>query len=66
MKKHLIIASYDGISTHYCGIGTTMEDTISSLNDLVDSKKIKISLVYISADPKGKAFKQKRLQNSIY
>lgn len=65
MGKHLIIASYDGISTYYCGIGTTMQDTISSLEDLVNSEKIKISLVYISADPHGKVFNQKRLQDSV-
>ena len=56
MEKHLIIASYDGIDTYYCGIGTTMQDTISSLSDLVNSEKIKISLAYISADPDGKVF----------
>ncbi len=65
MGKHLIIASYDGISTYYCGIGTTIQDTISSLNDLVDSEKIRISLAYISADPDGKVFSQKHLQDSV-
>jgi len=56
MGKHLIIVSYDGIGTYYCGIGTTMQDTIASLNELVNSEKIKISLAYISADPDGKVF----------
>lgn len=65
MGKHLIIASYDGISTHYCGVGTTIQDTISSLEDLVKSEKIQISLAYISADPKGKVFNHERLQSSI-
>ncbi len=65
MERHLIIASYDGISTYYCGIGTTMQDTIASLNELVNSEKIKISLAYISADPNGKAFSQKHLQESV-
>ena len=65
MAKHLIITSYDGISTYYCGIGTTMQDTIASLNDLVNSEKIKISLAYISADPNGEVFNQKRLHDSI-
>jgi len=65
MKKHLIIVSYDGISTYYCGIGTTMQDTIASLDELVNSEKIKISLAYISADPDGEAFNQKCFQNSI-
>lgn len=65
MAKHLIIASYDGISTYYCGIGTTMQDTIYSLNELADSEKIKVSLAYISADPNGEAFSQERLKDSI-
>ena len=65
MKKHLIIASYDGISTYYCGIGTTMRDTIFSLRDLVSSEKIKISLAYISTDPAGKAFNHERLRESV-
>jgi len=65
MGKHLIIASYDGISTHYCGVGQTIQDTISSLEDLVNSEKIKISLAYISADPDGKVFNQRHLQDSI-
>ncbi len=65
MKKHLIIASYDGISTHYCGVGTTTQDTISSLMDLLKSKKIKISLAYISANPNGKVFNQKSLKSSV-
>jgi len=65
MGKHLIIAAYDGISTYYCGIGTTIQDTVSSLKDLTDSEKIKVSLAYIAADPNGKVFDEKRLQSSI-
>lgn len=65
MRKHLIIVSYDGISTYYCGIGTTMQDTIASLNELVNSEKIKISLAYISADPDGKVFSHRHLQDSV-
>lgn len=65
MKKHLIIASYDGISTYYCGIGTTIQDTIASLNDITDSEEIKISLAYVSADPKGSVFNKECFQNSF-
>lgn len=65
MKKHLIIASYDGISTHYCGVGTTTQDTIFSLMNITDAKKIKISLAYISADPNGKVFDQNSLKRSM-
>jgi len=42
-----------------------MQDTISSLSELADSEKIKISLAYIVADPKGKAFNQERLKKSM-
>ncbi len=65
MGKHLIIASYDGISTYYCGIGTTMQDTIASLGELADSERVKISLAYISADPDGEVFHKKRFQDSL-
>lgn len=65
MGKHLIITSYDGISTYYCGIGTTMQDTIASLDELTDSEKIKISLAYISADPNGDIFNTKHFQDSF-
>jgi len=65
MKKHLIIVSYDGISTYYCGIGTTIQDTIASLNELTNSEKIKISLAYVSANPKKDVFNKKRYQNSL-
>lgn len=56
MKKHLIIASYDGINCHYCGVGTIIRNTIFSLRDIVEKKKIKVSLACVSADPKGKVF----------
>ena len=64
MGKHLILASYDGICTHYCGVGQTLQDTLASLKNLVRSENIKISLAYISADPDGKAFDQNRFQES--
>jgi glycosyltransferase involved in cell wall biosynthesis len=64
MRKHLIIASYDGISTHYCGVGQTVQDTLASLGDVVDPKIIRISLAYIAADPKGKAFDRERFRDS--
>lgn len=56
MKKHLIIASYDGINTHYCGVGTIIRNTIFALKDFAVKEGIKVSLAYVSADPKGKVF----------
>ncbi len=64
MKKHLIIASYDGISSFYCGPGTTMQDTIYALRDITNTNKIKISLAYISINPKGEIFNNNCLQVS--
>jgi len=64
MKKHLIIASYDGISSFYCGPGTTIQDTLATLNDITHSKKIKISLAYVSVDPEGEVFNKSCLQTS--
>jgi glycosyltransferase involved in cell wall biosynthesis len=56
MGKHLIIASYDGINTHYCGVGTIIRNTIFTLRDFANKENIKVSLAYISANPKGKVF----------
>ena len=56
VKKHLIVASYDGISTHYCGVGTIIRNTIQTLSDFAESKKIKVSLAYISTAPNGTVF----------
>lgn len=63
MRKHLIIASYDGISTFYCGVGQTVQDTLAVLGDVVNSE-IKVSLACISADPQGKAFNMQRHHES--
>lgn len=63
--KHIIIASYDGISTHYCGVGTIIRNSIYALNDITDSQKLKISLAYISTDKKGKVFNMGCFQQSI-
>ncbi len=65
MQSHIVIASYDGISTHYCGVGTTVQDTISTLSDLANTKKLKVSLAYISTDPRGKVFDQAALEKSM-
>lgn len=65
MKKHLIIASYDGISTHYCGIGTTMQDTIAAIKDISKGSDFKVSLAYINPNPKGDIYDLEKLQNSL-
>lgn len=58
MGKHLIIASYDGINTHYCGVGTIIRNTVFALRDFANKEKIKVSLAYVSANPNGKVFNE--------
>ncbi len=65
MSKHLIIASYDGISTYYCGVGTIIRNTVFSLSDFARSKNIKVSLAYISTDPNGKVFNSACFKDSL-
>ena len=65
MSKHLIIASYDGISTHYCGVGTIIRNTVYTLSRIVDSQKIKVSLAFVATDKNGKVYNQTCFQESI-
>jgi glycosyltransferase involved in cell wall biosynthesis len=65
VKKHLIIASYDGINTHYCGVGTIIRNTIFALKDFAKKENIKVSLACVSADPKGKVFSKTCFKDSI-
>lgn len=56
MVKHLVIASFDGVATHYCGVGTVVRNMIKVLNEIAGPARVRISLAYISADPEGKVF----------
>lgn len=55
MKKHLVIATYDGIGTHYSGVGTIAKNIINALSNFNDSH-IKISIAYINVDKQSKIF----------
>lgn len=65
MGKHLIIASYDGINTHYSGVGTIIRNTIFALRDFANGKKIRVSLAHVSADPKGRVFNEECFKDSL-
>lgn len=56
MKKHLVIATYDGIGTYYSGVGTIAKNIVNALNDLLDSSDIKVSIAYINVDKQSKVF----------
>lgn len=50
MKKHLVIATYDGIGTHYSGVGTIAKNIVDSLNEITETKDFKVSVAYINVD----------------
>lgn len=56
MKKHLIIATYDGIGTHYSGVGTIAKNIINALSNLSEKLDIKISIAYVNVDKQAKVF----------
>ena len=56
MKKHLVIATYDGIGTHYSGVGTIAKNIINALNGSLGSSDIKVSIAYINVDKQSKVF----------
>jgi len=56
MKKHLVIATYDGIGTHYSGVGTIAKNIVDSLNEITETKDFKVSIAYINIDKASKVF----------
>jgi len=64
MKKHLIIATYDGINTHYSGVGTIAKNIINTLSDFADSAELRVSIAYIEADKKSKVFNRECFEAS--
>ena len=58
MRKHLIIATYDGIGTHYSGVGTIAKNLIDALSSLTDFIPIKVSIAYVNVDKTSRVFNQ--------
>ena len=56
MKKHLIIATYDGVGTHYSGVGTIAKNIVNSLNEIKETKDFKVSVAYVNVDKKSGVF----------
>jgi len=63
MKKHLIIATYDGIGTHYSGVGTIAKNIVSALNDF-NGDQLKVSIAYVDIDKTVKVFNQECFEAS--
>lgn len=57
-RKHLVIATYDGVSTHYSGVGTIAKNIINSLKDSIDTSNFKVSIAYINTNKNSKVFNE--------
>lgn len=64
MRRHLIIATYDGIGTHYSGVGTIAKNMVDSLSDLSDQIEIKVSIAYVNVDKHSKVFNKQCLKSA--
>lgn len=64
MKKHIIIATYDGIGTHYSGVGTIAKNIVAGLDKLSENVQLKVSIAYIDVDKTSKVFNRKCFEAS--
>lgn len=55
-KKHIVIATYDGIGTYYCGVGTIAKNLVSGFSKLADTEDVRVSIAYINVDKESKIF----------
>jgi hypothetical protein len=56
VKRHLIIATYDGIGTHYSGVGTIAKNIVTALTSLTGNISLRVSIAYINVDKTSKVF----------
>ncbi|MDO8572486.1 MAG: glycosyltransferase [bacterium] len=56
MRKHLVIATYDGIGTHYSGVGTIAKNIVDALDESSNDLKLKVSIAYINVDKQSRVF----------
>lgn len=63
MKKHLVIATYDGIGTHYSGVGTIAKNIIGALNNFTDDQ-LRVSIAYVNVDKNSKVFNKECFEAS--
>ena len=65
MNKHIIIATYDGIGTHYSGVGTIAKNIIFALFALSEKYDFRVSIAYINVDKSSKFFNKSCFQESL-
>src|SRR3989344_6373230 len=64
MKRHLIIATYDGIGTHYSGVGTIAKNLVDVLGELSKDFELRVSVAYINVDHNSKVFNKQCFDNA--
>jgi len=55
-RKHLVFVTYDGVATHYSGVGTISKNIINSLRDFKSFDNLKVSIAYVNVDKNSKVF----------
>jgi hypothetical protein len=63
-KKHIIIATYDGIATYYCGVGTIAKNFVRGFGALLNNDDIRVSIAYINVDKKSKVFNEQCFEDA--
>lgn len=64
MRKHIIIATYDGIGTHYSGVGTIAKNLVFALTRLSYKYDFRVSIAYINVDKQSKVFNKQCFEDS--
>jgi glycosyltransferase involved in cell wall biosynthesis len=64
MKKHLIIATYDGVGTYYSGVGTIASNIVNTLRDF-DDDQLRVSIAYVDVDQNAKVFNKECFMAAI-
>src|SRR3989338_3843357 len=65
MKKHIIVATYDGIGTNYSGVGTIAKNLIFTLSALSEKYDFRVSIAYINVDKPSRVFNKSCFQESM-
>ncbi|MCI0619570.1 hypothetical protein L0Y40_00845 [Candidatus Wolfebacteria bacterium] len=64
MKKHIVIATCDGIGTHYSGVGTIAKNLVFALTKLSDRHDFRVSIAYVNVNKQSRVFNRQCFEDS--
>jgi len=64
MKKHIVIATYDGIGSHYSGVGTIAKNLVFALMKFSDKYNFRVSIAYINVNKQSNVFNKQCFEDS--